>query len=152
MSSLQLKNGTEQPVSWQDRLPFALGCTVESAELIHEHQRLLIVPAGTDVFAQASQPTAVYLLLDGAVHIIGSQGRREAQLGEVAPGALCDIAACILGAPHDYTARSATECRFVVLPIEIWQKLMKEYPSVSAKALGQLCADVNGVLRQIGSR
>ncbi len=152
MSSPQLKHGTEQPETWQERLPFALGCTGESAELIHEHQRLLIVPAGADAFAQASQPTAIYLLLEGTVHIIGSQGRREAHLGEITPGALCDIAACILSAPHDYTARSITECRFVVLPIEIWQRLMKEYPAVSAKVLGQLCTDVNGVLRQIGSR
>ncbi len=152
MSSPQPRHGTEQPIQWQDRLPFVLDCTGKSAELIHEHQRHLIVPVRTNIFAQASQPTALHLLLEGTVNIIGSQGRREAQLGEITPGMLCDIAACILAAPHNYTARSATECEFSVLPIEIWQSLMKEDPSVSAKVLSQLCTDVNGVYRQIGSQ
>lgn len=137
---------------WRDSLPAALGCTGRSAELIHEHQYLLTLDSGTDIFAQDSQPEAICLLLRGNISIVGSIGLQEAVLGEITSGMLCDIGACVLGSPHNYTARSLTPCDLAMLPIDVWQRLVETFPSVLIPVVDQLSADLGGILRHIASR
>ena len=147
-----LKDGTESYEPWRNRLPEILDCRGRSAELIQESQRLMIVMPGTDVFTQASKPKAVYLLLEGELDMVGSRGKREAGLGRITPGTLCDIAACMLGAPHNFTARATMPCELVALPIDIWRRLEEEFPSVSINVTRQLCNDLKYITRQITSR
>ncbi len=141
-----------QPASWQESLSAALDCSGKAAEVVQQSQRLVTVTPGTDIFVQASAPKAIYLLLTGTAHMIGSLGQREARMGTIIPGMLCDPAACILNAPHNYTARSVTSCDLATLPIAIWQKLIEEFPSVSMKAASQISSDLRGVVKQIASR
>lgn len=140
------------PPQWQESLSTALDCSGKAAELVQQSQRLVTVAPGTDIFVQASAPKAIYLLLTGTAHMIGRLGQREAQMGTIVPGMLCDPAACILNAPHNYTARSVTSCDLATLPIAIWQKLIEEFPSVSMKAAAQISSDLRGVVKQIASR
>jgi CRP-like cAMP-binding protein len=148
----QLNHGIQLPEQWQDRLPGALGCSGRSVELVQGAQRLLTVAPGTELFAQNSDPKAIYLLLDGAVDVVGCRGQREARLGQITSGMLFDIAACILGAPHNFTARSVSTCALVFLPIDVWRRLIEEFPSASIKAASQLCTNLRDIVRQIASR
>lgn len=151
LTSLPSEDNAPSPL-WQERLSTALDCSGKAAELVQQSQRLVTVAPGTDIFVQASVPKAIYLLLTGTAHMIGRLGQREAQMGTIVPGMLCDPAACILNAPHNYTARSVTSCDLATLPIAIWQKLIEEFPSVSMKAAAQISSDLRGVVKQIASR
>jgi CRP-like cAMP-binding protein len=135
----------------QDYLPLRLGCTGGFRELILEHQILLTVAPWTCLFAEGSRPQAAYLLLQGTLEILVNVRHREEKLGQIQPGALCDIAACILNTPHNYTARAASNCDLVRLPITIWREVMKE-PSVSLNAASQIGDDLKRITRQIASR
>jgi CRP-like cAMP-binding protein len=151
LTNSRLQTGAPPPEDWRDRLPDALGCTGRSAELIHEHQTLLRVSPGTDIFAQGSQPEAIYLLLKGKISVVGSIGYQEAVLGEIKSGMLCDIGACVLGSPHNYTARPVAPCDLVVLPIEVWQRLVEAFPSSLMKVIDQLSSDLRDIWKRIAS-
>lgn len=150
MTSSRLETGTPPTGDWRERLPAALGCTGRSAELIREHQRFSTVEPGQDIFPQNSQPEAIYLLLEGNMSIVGGIGPQETALGELRSGMLCDIGACVLGSPHNYTARAVTHCDLVVLPIEIWQRLVEAFPSILMKVIDQLSSDLRNIWRKIG--
>ncbi len=88
MIGSQLNHGIQPPEQWLDRLPGTLGCSGRSVELVQGAQYLLTVAPGTNLFAQASDPKAIYLLLDGAVDVVGCQGHREARLRQITSGML----------------------------------------------------------------
>lgn len=136
---------------WRDRLFLRLGCTGQFRELILQHQSLLTIAPGAHVFLEGSQPEAAYLLLQGTLEILAGPRHREEKFGHIEPGTLCDVAACILSTPHNYTAHAASDCDLVRLPIAIWQEVMKE-PSVSFHAANQLADDLKHMMRKIASR
>jgi CRP-like cAMP-binding protein len=136
---------------WRNHLSLRLGCTGRFRELILEHQSLLTIAPGTHVFLEGSKPEAAYLLLQGTLEILAALRHQAEKLDQIEPGMICDIAACILNIPHNYTARAASDCDLVRLPIAIWQEVMKE-PSVALHAANQLSDDLKQMLRQIASR
>ncbi len=153
MAGSQLQHGMQIPERWQDRLPATLGCSGRSAELIQRFQHLLsVVEPGTEVFTQSVQPTAIYLLIDGMMEMVACRGCREARIGKITSGMMCDIAACILDTPHTFSARSMIPCELVVLPMKIWQRLMEESPTAAIRAAGQLCTDMSDLLKNISSQ
>jgi CRP-like cAMP-binding protein len=134
---------------WQDCLPATLGCAGKPVNIIHEHQQLRSLASDTVLFEQNAQPSAVYLVLKGKIESIAHQEGRQAKLSEIFPGMLCDIAACILGTPHNYTARTASTCDLVELPISVWRRLNDEFPYLSLKAADQLNRDLKNMMKQI---
>jgi CRP-like cAMP-binding protein len=151
LTSSRRDSGTQQADHWKDRLPACLGCTGKSADLIYDHQLLLSADSGIDIFTQSSRPNAIYLLLKGKISIVGNIQGLEVPMGNVTSGKLCDIAACVSGSPHNYTARSMIPCDFSVLPIEIWRRLAEADPSVMIKVADHISADLRNIWSLIAS-
>ncbi|MEI4470764.1 Crp/Fnr family transcriptional regulator [Frigidibacter sp. MR17.24] len=93
--------------------------------------RIAELPAGTRIFGPGQAPTALLLLLQGAVRVsqVSDQGR-EILLYRVQAGESCVLTTACLLAYEDYTAEGVaeTDIRAALLPREAFEELIATSP------------------------
>lgn len=95
-----------------------------------QHQSVMSLPAGAQVFAEHQSCQGFPLLLSGSIKVVKlAASGRELVLYRVLPGGSCIItSSCLLG--HSaYNARGIAETplQLLILPLEVFSRLMLEH-------------------------
>lgn len=95
--------------------------------------------AGEIIFREGDAPTSAFLIEDGQVEILTSQGNDVVVLGRLGPGDLLGEMAVIDASPRTATAKTVTDCSLTALGRDqINERLENADPIVRALLRGQL--------------
>jgi predicted GNAT family N-acyltransferase len=83
--------------------------------------------------------TAMYLILDGAVEVLGESGGHRRVLGTLGAGQLFGEAAFLMGTPRSADVVAIAESQLVELDVDSFARLSEQYPTVALKVMRNLC-------------
>ena len=114
-----------------DLYPALKGLPEALQDMLRQHQSVISLPAGAQVFAEHQSCQGFPLLLSGSVKVVKlAASGRELVLYRVLPGGSCIItSSCLLG--HSaYNARGIAETplQLLIFPMEVFSRLMLEHP------------------------
>ena len=84
----------------------------------------------TTVIQEGEQGDTLYLVLEGKVAVIKSQGEEEVELDQIGAGDYFGEMA-LFGVPRTATIRTLTPCRFLFLHKHAFDEMVKEYPQIA---------------------
>jgi CRP-like cAMP-binding protein len=90
----------------------------------------LLWRAGSVVFERGSPSDGLYLVLGGAVRVLGD---RDVELAVLGPGEYFGEFSLLLGTDHQHEVRAAEDSELLVVPREIVEGLLEEHPELAER-------------------
>lgn len=119
--------------------------------LVAEGQQRTI-PAGSQIYTQGDVCSGIAFVLDGEIRVykIGQTGR-EITLYEIGPGETCILnASCILsGKTYPAHALSLADLTVLLVPADVFQKMIKQYESMREFVFTLLSQRLTGVMELV---
>ena len=104
--------------------------------LAAEHQD---IKADEHVLTRGGGGTAMYLILDGAVEVLGERAGHRRVLGTLGAGQLFGEAGFLMGTPRSADVVAIADRHLVVLDVDSFSRLSEEHPAVALKVMRNLC-------------
>jgi predicted GNAT family N-acyltransferase len=95
--------------------------------------------AGERILAKGENSTSMYLILDGAVEVLGERGGQRRVLGTLGAGQLFGEAGFLMATPRSADVVAIADSQLVVLGVESFARLGEQHPNVALKVLRNLC-------------
>jgi CRP-like cAMP-binding protein len=99
----------------------------------------LDVATGEKVLTKGEGGTAMYLILDGAVEVLGERGGQQRVLSTLGAGQLFGEAAFLMHTPRSADVAAIADTQLVVLDVDSFAKLSVQRPTVALKVMRNLC-------------
>ena len=99
----------------------------------------LDVRAGERVLAQGEDGTSMYLILEGAVEVLGERGGHRRVLSTLGAGQLFGEAGFLMHTPRSADVVAIADSHLVVLDVDSFAKLSVQRPTVALKVMRNLC-------------
>jgi len=99
----------------------------------------LDAPAGERILEKDGGGTAMYLILDGAVEVLGERGGHRRVLSTLGAGQLFGEAAFLMHTPRSADVVAIADTQLVVLDVDSFAKLSVQRPTVALKVMRNLC-------------
>ena len=97
------------------------------------------VRAGERILGQGEGGSAMYLILEGAVEVLGERGGHRRVLGTLGAGQLFGEAGFLMGTPRSADVVAIADSHLVVLDVDSFAKLSAKHPTVALKVMRNLC-------------
>ena len=97
------------------------------------------VTAGERILAQGEGGTSMFLILDGAVEVLGERGGQRRVLGTLGAGQLFGEAGFLMGTPRSADVVAIADSHLVVLDVDSFARLGEQWPTVALKVMRNLC-------------
>ena len=81
----------------------------------------------------------MYLILDGAVEVLGERGGQRRVLGTLGAGQLFGEGGFLMGTPRSADVVAIADSQLVVLDVESFGRLGEQHPNVALKVMRNLC-------------
>jgi CRP-like cAMP-binding protein len=88
----------------------------------------LVWPAGHSVFEHGSPLSGLFIVLNGRVRVLGTDGDKLAELG---PGEHFGELSLLLGTTHQHTVETLEDSELMVLPKARFDALLEEHPQLA---------------------
>jgi CRP-like cAMP-binding protein len=95
--------------------------------------------AGERILAHGDNGTSMYLILDGAVEVIGERGGQRRVLGTLGAGQLFGEAGFLMSTPRSADVVAIADSQLVVLDVDSFAHLSEQHPEVALKVMRNLC-------------
>jgi CRP-like cAMP-binding protein len=95
--------------------------------------------AGERILAKGENSTSMYLILDGAVEVLGERGGHRRVLGTLGAGQLFGEGGFLMGTPRSADVVAIADSQLVVLDVESFGRLGEQHPKVALKVMRNLC-------------
>ena len=105
-------------------------------------------PPGRTLLAEGTQPTAYYLMINGAVEKLLVRGGRRVRLGLAGPGKAFGYEGLIDGLPSPMTAITRERSLLLVLQRELFEQLVHGDNAITRGLLGAVQKDLAVALRE----
>jgi CRP/FNR family transcriptional regulator, transcriptional activator FtrB len=132
-------------------LPLLASASEESLSLIGQGGFLQWTPKGAELVAEGEVNDFLYILLDGAVELEGTWGDRDSTLAVLRPLSSFVLASVVLEAPALMTARTLSRSQLLMIPGDLFRRLMREDQGVSLAVIEELSGCYSGLVRTIKS-
>ena len=97
------------------------------------------VQAGERILARGEGGTAMYLILEGAVEVLGERAGQRRVLSTLGAGQLFGEAGFLMNTPRSADVVAIADSHLVVLDVDAFAKLSVHRPTVALKVMRNLC-------------
>src|SRR3989338_5532053 len=132
-------------------LPLLANASEESLSLIGQGGFLQWTPKGAELVAEGEVNDFLYILLDGSVGLEGTWGDRDSSLAALRPLSSFVLASVVLEAPALMTARTLARSQLLMIPGELFRRVIREDQGVSMAGIEELSGCYSGLVRTIKS-
>jgi CRP/FNR family transcriptional activator FtrB len=132
-------------------LPLLASASEESLSLIGQGGFLQWTPKGAELVAEGEVNDFLYILLEGAVELEGTWGDRDSTLAVLRPLSSFVLASVVLEAPALMTARTLSRSQLLMIPGDLFRRVMREDQGVSLAVIEELSGCYSGLVRTIKS-
>ncbi|MCK5911902.1 MAG: helix-turn-helix domain-containing protein [Caulobacter sp.] len=132
-------------------LPLLANASEESLSLIGQGGFLQWTPKGAELVAEGEVNDFLYILLDGSVELEGTWGDRDSTLAVLRPLSSFVLASVVLEAPALMTARTLARSQLLMIPGELFRRVIREDQGVSMAVIEELSGCYSGLVRTIKS-
>lgn len=132
-------------------LPLLASASEESLSLIGQGGFLQWTPKGAELVAEGEVNDFLYILLDGSVELEGTWGDRDSTLAVLRPLSSFVLASVVLEAPALMTARTLARSQLLMIPGELFRRVIREDQGVSMAVIEELSGCYSGLVRTIKS-
>lgn len=132
-------------------LPLLAAASEESLSLIGQGGFLQWTPKGAELVAEGEVNDFLYILLDGAVELEGTWGDRDTTLAVLRPLSSFVLASVVLEAPALMTARTLARSQLLMIPGELFRRVIQQDQAVSLAVIEELSGCYSGLVRTIKS-
>ncbi|ADG10352.1 transcriptional regulator [Caulobacter segnis] len=132
-------------------LPLLASASEESLSLIGQGGFLQWTPKGAELVAEGEVNDFLYILLDGSVELEGTWGDRDSTLAVLRPLSSFVLASVVLEAPALMTARTLSRSQLLMIPGDLFRRVMREDRGVSLAVIEELSGCYSGLVRTIKS-
>lgn len=132
-------------------LPLLASASEESLSLIGQSGFLQWTPKGAELVAEGEVNDFLYILLDGAVELEGTWGDRDTTLAVLRPLSSFVLASVVLEAPALMTARTLSRSQLLMVPGELFRRVIRQDEGVSMAVIEELSGCYCGLVRTIKS-
>lgn len=132
-------------------LPLLAAASEESLSLIGQGGFLQWTPKGAELVAEGDVNDFLYILLDGAVELEGTWGDRDTTLAVLRPLSSFVLASVVLEAPALMTARTLARSQLLMIPGELFRRVIQQDQAVSLAVIEELSGCYSGLVRTIKS-
>jgi CRP/FNR family transcriptional activator FtrB len=136
-----------EDASYIRRLPLFRNMTTANFDTLTEYAQVVSVPAGHILVEQGAAADHLFVVVEGAVELFASWGRRECTMGVIRPVGTFILAACIKDAPYLMSARSLEPARVVLLPAPDLRAVFRRDPDFAFSVIDELAGDFRRVVR-----
>jgi CRP/FNR family transcriptional activator FtrB len=132
-------------------LPLLASASEEALALIGQGGFLQWTPKGAELVAEGEVNDFLYILLDGSVELEGTWGDRDSTLAVLRPLSSFVLASVVLEAPALMTARTLSRSQLLMIPGDLFRRVMREDQGVSLAVIEELSGCYSGLVRTIKS-
>lgn len=132
-------------------LPLLGAASEESLALIGQGGFLQWTPRGAELVAEGEVNDFLYILLDGSVELQGTWGDRDTTLAVLRPLSSFVLASVVLEAPALMTARTLTRSQLLMIPGDLFRRVIHQDHGVSMAVIEELSGCYSGLVRTIKS-
>jgi predicted GNAT family N-acyltransferase len=95
--------------------------------------------AGERILARGEGGNAMYLILEGAVEVLGERGGQRRVLGTLGAGQIFGEAGFLMNTPRSADVVAIADSQLVVLDVDAFARLSLHRPTVALKVMRNLC-------------
>jgi CRP/FNR family transcriptional activator FtrB len=130
-------------------LPLLASASEESLALISQSAFLQWTPKGADLVTEGDHNDFLYILLQGAVELEGTWRDRDSTLAVLRPLSSFVVASVVLEAPALMTARTLLRSQLLMVPGEVFRRIIREDARVALAVIEELSGCYSGVVRTL---
>lgn len=132
-------------------LPLLAAASGQSLSLIGQGAFLQWTPKGAELVAEGEVNDFLYVLLEGSIELEGTWGDRDSTLAVLRPLSSFVLASIVLEAPALMTARTLSRSHLLMIPGELFRRVIREDQGVAQAVIEELSGCYSGLVRTIKS-